>query len=97
MGHTFIHCSTSKSFFNQVLLWFNDVHVTSFSLSSDEFLFGTSDKKQSPHSDNAQKKLNYCLLFAKYYFYCQKIKKKDIQWEEFKQRITYKLEIEGLR
>ena len=47
-------------------------------------------------SDRTVKKLNYCLLVAKYYLYCQKLNKKQLNFDEFKQRIAFKFRIEGL-
>ena len=40
IGHTFIDCHFSKSFFSNVLEWFNREHATSYSPSTEEFLFG---------------------------------------------------------
>ena len=62
IGHTFIDCHFSKSFFSNVLEWFNREHATSYSPSTEEFLFGND---QLSFSDVSFKKFNYCLLFAK--------------------------------
>ena len=96
IGHTFIDCHQSKYFFKHVLEWFNSEHATSYSLSTEEFLFGKFDNAQLARSDGTLKKLNYCLLFTKYYLYCQKLNKKQINFDEFKQRIALKFRIEGL-
>ena len=96
IGHTFIDCHQSKYFFQYVLEWFNSEHATSYSLSTEEFLFGKLDNTQLARSDGTLKKLNYCLLFAKYYLYCQKLNKRKINFHKFKQRIAFKFRIEGL-
>ena len=96
MGHTFIDCHFSKSFISNVVEWFNREHATSFSPSTEEFLFGKFCNDQLSSSDMSLKKLNYCLLFAKHYLYCQKLNKKQINFDEFKQRIAFKLRIGGL-
>ena len=77
--HTFIDCYPSKyifCFFEHVLEWFNSEHATSYLLSTEDFLFGKFDNAQLARSDGTLKKLNYCLLFAKYYLYCQNLNKK---------------------
>ena len=96
IGHTFIDYHQSKYFFKHVLEWFNSEHATSYSLSTEENIFGKIYNAQLARSDGTPKKLNYCLLFAKYYLYCQKLNKKKINFDEFKQRIAFKFRIEGL-
>ena len=81
VSHTFLHCLTFKSFFNET--WFNDIHTTSYPLSPEELLFRVYNNKQSPHFDNLQKKLRYFLSFARYYLNGQKMNKNNIKWEEF--------------
>ena len=90
MSHTFIECPNSKQFFNEVLQYFNQVNVTSFSLSVEELLFGKS-------ADNGQplyKKLNYSMLFAKYYLYHQKLNQMNPDFNEFVNRLNVKYCIE---
>ena len=90
MSHTFIECPNSKQFFNEVLQYFNQVNVTSFSLSVEELLFGKS-------ADNGQplyKKLNYSMLFAKYYLYHQKLNQMNPDLNEFVNRLNVKYCIE---
>ena len=81
IGHTFIDCHQSKYFFKHVLEWFNSELARISELA---------------RSDGTLKKVNYCLLFTKYYLYCQKLNKKQINFDEFKQRIALKFRIEGL-
>ena len=64
--------------------------------STKELLFGKFGNDQLSSSDMSLKTFNYCLLFAKYYLYCQKLNNKQINFDEFKQRIAFKLRIEGL-
>ena len=86
MSHTFIECPNSKQFFNEVQQYFNQVNVTSFSLSVEELLFGKS-------ADNGQplyKKLNYSMLFAKYYLYHQKLNQMNPDLNQFVNRLNVK-------
>ena len=69
ISHTFVGCHHSKTFFQNVLQHFNVENATSFTLSDKELLFGKSfntidQLQRSP----LLKKLNYCMLLAKYYF-----------------------------
>jgi len=65
--HTFSKCHWTQLFFLEVIKWFNVENVTSFSLSPSELIFGikTGSKKQNTFKIN--KKLNFTILFAKYY------------------------------
>ena len=91
IGHTFIECHHSKKFFQNVLQHFNVVNATSFTQSDEELLFGkslntTSQLQRSP----LLKKLNYCMLFAKYYLYNQKLNQIEPELNEFNNRLNLK-------
>ena len=95
--HTFIECHLSKQFFNNVLHHFNEENVTSFTQSDEELLFGkslnTSGQLQRPL---LQKKLNYCMLLAKYYLYNQKLNQIEPELNEFKNKLNFKYRVEKL-
>ena len=38
--------------------------------------------------DEIRKKLNHCLFFVKYYLYCQKLTKKQIESDDFKHSMS---------
>ena len=92
IGHTFIECPNSKQFFNEVLQYFNQENVTSYSLSVEELLFGKLVDGRQP----LLKKLNYSMLFAKYYLYHQKLNQVIPDLNEFVKRLNTKYCVESL-
>ena len=65
-----LNATTLKLFMLKLLIaWFNAKFNCSFSPTSHEILFGTDLNT----SRNNELKLSYCLLFAKYYLYYQKM------------------------
>ena len=81
--HTFQNCSTTISFHNQLLNWFNEMHNTSISPGNYELLFGMTCRK-----DNyIVRKLNFCLLFANYYLHYHKVNERKLDWVEFTSKI----------
>ena len=88
--HTFQNCSTTISFHNQLLNWFNEMHNTSISPANYELLFGMTCRK-----DNyIVRKLNFCLLFANYYLHYHKVNERKLDWVEFTSKLNAKLKIE---
>ena len=77
--HTFVECHYTQTFYVKVVDWFNAKFNCAFSLTSHEILFGTDLNT----SRNNELKLNYCLLFAKYYLYYQKMYYKACNITEF--------------
>ena len=97
ISHTFIECHHSKKFFQNVLQRFNERNATSFTQSDKEFIFGkslntTGQLQRSP----LLKKLNYCMLFAKYYLYIQKLNQIEPDLNEFNIRLNLKYRVEKL-
>ena len=95
MSHTFIECHLSKKIFQNVLQNFDKENATSFTQSDEELLFGKflntiGRLQRSP----LLKKLNYCMLLAKYYLYNQKLNQIEPELNEFKNRLnlTYRVE-----
>ena len=68
IDHSFISCQFTVSFAQKVLQWLNTTHNSVLNLNTEEFLFGLSTV-----SDVLQKKLNYTLLFLRYYIYKRKL------------------------
>ena len=65
IDHTFIECQLTKSFTQDVLQWFNVNNNSNFILNAEDFLFGLFSA-----SSTLTKKLNYTLLFTRYYQGC---------------------------
>ena len=80
--HTFAECHYTQTFYVKVVDWFNGKFNCAFSLMSHEILFGTDQ--------NNELKLNYCLLFAKYYLYYQKMYNKVCNITEFVLKLNKK-------
>ena len=89
--HTFLDCQIAVDFFRKVLCWFNEKENSSIILNFEEMLFGAATD-----NDGKNKKLNFCLLYAKFYFHFQKINHRECIWDVFVQKLIYMLKIEGL-
>ena len=64
IDHSFINCQFTMSFTQEVLQWFNATHNSTFNPNTEEILFGL------PTATNViKKKLDYTLLFLRYYIY----------------------------
>ena len=97
ISDTFIECHHSKKFFQSVLQHFNKENITSFTQSDEELLFGKSlntiGQLQRPP---LLKKLNYCMLLAKYYLYNQKLNQIEPELNEFKNRLNLNTALRNL-
>ena len=87
--HTFHSCNWSQSFFLEVIKWFNKEHVTSFSLSPTELIFGMKVDTSSKES-NIIRKLNFTFLYANYYLYNQKLIHGELSVNEFIVNLKHK-------
>ena len=79
--HTFSKCHWTQLFFLEVIKWFNVENVTSFSLSPSELIFGIKAGSKKQNTFKINKKLNFTILFAKYYLYTQKLSLK-CHWDQ---------------
>ena len=87
IDHTFLACRCIQSFVEKVLKWFNlDNGTASFSLNSRKIAFGLLDERGPSVA-----KLNYTLLFLRYYIY-QNYRKT----QTFVSQIKYKYSLEKL-
>ena len=85
-----------KKFFSEVIKWFNKENVTSYSLNTIELLFGKLSNEPDPGSSQMMlKKLNYVLMFAKYYIYNNKLSSKQGNLNEFIRKLEFKYHLEG--
>ena len=74
INHTFIHCHFTKVFTEKVIHWFNEYNRSNFDPSqTKELLFGILN---SPGP--SCKKLNYALLFMRYYIYKRKLNEEAV-------------------
>ena len=80
IDHTFIHCSFTKSFVQNVTLWFNKTNNSPFSPTTEELLFGIITI--SP-GNSVIKEFNYTTLFMRYYIYTSKLNNKPISLPDF--------------
>lgn len=88
--HSFLGCNFAVDFLRKVLCWFNEKENSSITLNSKEMLFGTATD-----NDTKIKKLNFCLLYAKFYFHFQKINQRACNWDAFVRKLNFMLKIEG--
>ena len=75
--------------FSEVIKWFNVENDTSFAPSSSELIFGLNSERKNQSLSDIVKKLDFTLLFAKYYMYINKLAPKDLTLDEFKAKISW--------
>ena len=92
--HTFCNCHWTKWFFSEVIKWFNLESATSFAPSSSELIFGLNNERKNQSSLAIVKKLDFTLLFAKYYLYINKLAPKDLSLDEFKAKVSWRYDFE---
>ena len=86
--HSFLGCQIAVDFLRKVLCWFNEKENSSITSNSEEILFRAA-------ADNDNKKINFFLLYAKFYFHFQKINQRECIWDVFVRKLSYMLKIEG--
>jgi len=89
--HTFVQYHFTQDFYTKLVDWFNRKFNCTFSPKSHEILFGIVINI----SENSIVKFNYCLLFAKYYLYYQKMYSKRWNIDEFVIKVEQKLIIDS--
>ena len=75
--------------FSEVIKWSNIENATSFAPSSSELIFGLNSERKNQSSSEIVKKLDFTLLFAKYYMYINKLAPKDLTLDEFEAKISW--------
>ena len=91
--HTFQNCYWTKNF-SEVIKWFN-ADATSLGFSRIEIMFDRKLNKKNAEQ-YPERKLNFILLFAKYYLYNTKLTHREISMPDFITRVDYKYSLEGL-
>ena len=76
-------------------MWFNNENATSLRYSQIEILFGRKSHDKNVDSYFV-KKLNFTLLYAKYYLYNQKLLCNEISMIDFMANLNQKYSLEGL-
>ena len=74
--------------FSEVIKWFNIENAPSFAPSSSELIFGLNNDRKNQSASEIVKKLDYTLLFAKYYLYINKKAPKDLSFDKLKAKIS---------
>ena len=93
--HTFQNCSWTKQFFSEVIKWFNAENATFLRFSQIETMFGRKLNEINAEQYH-ERKLNFTLLFAKYYLYNTKLTHGEISMPVFITKVNYKYSLEGL-
>ena len=71
--HSFGYGNWTKWFFSEAIKRFNVKNVASFAPSSSELIIGLNNDRKNQSSSAIVKKLDFTLLFAKYYLYINKL------------------------
>ena len=93
--HTCQNCSWTKQFFSKVIKWFNAENATSLSFSQIDTMFCRKLNKKNVDQYH-ERKLNFTLLFAKYYLYDTKLTDGEISMPDFIAKVNHKYLLEGL-
>ena len=93
--HTLQNCSWTKRFFSEVIKWFSAENATSLVFSRIEVMFG---RKVNIKNEELyfERKLNFTLLFAKYYLYNTKLTQGEILMSDFIAKVSQKYSLKGL-
>ena len=93
--HTLQNCTLSKKIFSEVIKCFNNENATSLRYSQVEILFGRKFDDKNVDS-YVVKRLNFTLLYPKYYLYNQKVLCSEISMIDFIANLNQKHSLEGL-
>ena len=90
----FVTATGPSGFFSEVIKWCNVENATSFAPSSSELIFGLNNERKNQSSLAIVKKLDFTLLFAKYYLYINKLAPKDLSLDQFKAKVSWRYDFE---
>ena len=94
MEHTSINCQFSKAFQRRVIQWFNNVNYTNQHPSVKETLFGLFPT--SITNKPLLRKLNYTLLYTRYYIYTSKLHNRSITLSDSVTKLITKYNVENI-
>ena len=93
--HTFIDCTVSISFYTQALVWFNQCHGTTVSLSPKQIAFHTILPFLAVFSKPLKPRLDFLIIMVKRYIYACKCSEKELCLNEFIQKVQIQWKIEN--
>ena len=85
-------CSFTKDLLSKVVQWFNNCNQ-SFEPTNQEFFFGIFS---NPANKEILKKINYTLLFARYFIYTNKLHNNSLLITDFVSKVSFKYRLENL-
>ena len=91
--HTFSDCHFTKAFLSKVVQWFNNCNQSTFEPSHQEYLFGIFSNLVNKQ---LLKKINYTLLFARYFICTNKLHNNSLLITDFVSNISIKYKLEKL-
>ena len=80
-----------SSFYQKMLQWFNTTYNSTFRLTTEEILFGIPTV-----CTTFRKKINYTIMFLRYYIYKRKLQDDSLSLHDFINKIDYKYKLEKL-
>ena len=90
LTHLFWTCNKTQLFWMEVVVWLKECDVVRESYS----LKMTTALGLKPDTSNFKLQINYCLLLARFFVWCCKVKEKGMRWCNFKQILKRNFEIE---
>ena len=93
IDHTFINCTFTRTFARDVIDWFNVQNGSSFQPDTKEILFSSC---KYPNNPVLERKVNYTLLFMKYYIYASKLNNSLLCLTDFSNKLNLKYKVENL-
>jgi len=90
LTHLFWDCDETQCFWSKVVAWLKECKV----VQESYILEITTALGLRPDTSNLKLQINYCLLQARFFVWCCKVKGKTISWINFKQILKRNFEIE---
>ena len=90
--HYFYHCDHVRTFWNSFNIWWNNVSNIDLHLTAMEVLFGIPNE----NGDNLVYVLNFCIMQAKHIIHRYRLKSKNIDFQDFINKLRIRLESEKL-
>ena len=93
IDHTFINCIFTRTFARNIIDWFNVQNGSSFQPDTKEMLFSSC---KYPNNPVLERKVNYTLLFMKYYIHASKLNNNLLCLTDFSNKLNLKYKVENL-
>lgn len=90
LTHLFWTCNKTQLFWTEVVVWLKECDVVRETYS----LKMTTALGLKPDTSNFKLQINYCLLLARFFVWCCKVKEKGMSWCNFKRILKQNFEIE---